>query len=434
MIALPVIYKKILGVTGLQIASRIISILTSIILARLLGPKEFGIYGFVLSIIAIATIPVVAGLPELVVREIAKLRVEGRIMEIIGLLSWSKMYVCMVSILSFSACMFFYGNGQLGEINQEVIWFVFLLVPIKGLLARQASVLNGFQFPLLAALPSVFIAPLIFLLLLLFLMYFVYPVTPNSALTLQLLSFSISLLLGMFFISEKVYKNTLNSSFSKPIYHFKWWHKSLLPFSLMVIITTMNGELASVFLGVQGEHETVGYFRMSLQATVLMVIGLQGVNSVISPHIARLFKQGEMTQAQVLLSKSTFISVIVALPVFILLIFKAETVILFVFGSDYLSAVIPMKILCVGQSVNVLMGSVGLVLNMTGNEKKALKALFISLIVNVVLLILLTPVYKDLGAAVSVSISVALWNVLMAINAYKLTGLKTWLIIRYKGQ
>ena len=92
-----------------------------------------------------------------------------------------------------------------------------------------------------------------------------------------------------------------------------------------------------------------------------------------------------------------------------------------------------MKILCVGQSVNVLMGSVGLVLNMTGNEKKALKALFISLIVNVMLLILLTPVYKDLGAAIYVSISVALWNVLMAIEAYKLTGLKTWLILRYKG-
>ncbi|WP_272159105.1 polysaccharide biosynthesis C-terminal domain-containing protein, partial [Vibrio algivorus] len=88
-----------------------------------------------------------------------------------------------------------------------------------------------------------------------------------------------------------------------------------------------------------------------------------------------------------------------------------------------------LTILCIGQVVNVCMGSVGLVLNMTGNERASLKAQGITLVITTTLLCTLVPFYQEIGAAVAISIGLVSWNIIMAFDVYRLTGLKTWLIL-----
>jgi O-antigen/teichoic acid export membrane protein len=86
-----------------------------------------------------------------------------------------------------------------------------------------------------------------------------------------------------------------------------------------------------------------------------------------------------------------------------------------------------MVILCLGQAVNVLMGSVGLVLNMTHNEKYTLRALLISLFISVLLLLLLIPIYSAIGTTIAVSAALVIWNLLLTIEVYRLTGFKAYL-------
>ncbi len=64
---------------------------------------------------------------------------------------------------------------------------------------------------------------------------------------------------------------------------------------------------------------------------------------------------------------------------------------------------------------------------MTGNEKRSLKALLATLLINVLLLFILVPIYQAIGAALAVSMSLVLWNIWMSIDVYKITKLKTWL-------
>jgi O-antigen/teichoic acid export membrane protein len=73
------------------------------------------------------------------------------------------------------------------------------------------------------------------------------------------------------------------------------------------------------------------------------------------------------------------------------------------------------------------MGSVGLVLHMTNNVKYCLRSLLITLFISVILLIVLIPRYSAIVAAIAVSIGLIIWNVLMAIDVWKLTKLKTWI-------
>jgi O-antigen/teichoic acid export membrane protein len=109
------------------------------------------------------------------------------------------------------------------------------------------------------------------------------------------------------------------------------------------------------------------------------------------------------------------------------LIFKGDWIIVILFGKEFAAASTALSILCLGQIVNVLMGSVGLVLNMTGNEKSTLRGVSITLVLNIILLAILIPPYKEVGAAIAVCASMICWNLILAYDAYRLTKLKTWL-------
>src|SRR5690554_7702772 len=53
-----------------------LSLLTAIILARTLGPEQYGVYSYVLAIVSILAIPAMFGLPSWIVRETAKAEVK----------------------------------------------------------------------------------------------------------------------------------------------------------------------------------------------------------------------------------------------------------------------------------------------------------------------------------------------------------------------
>jgi O-antigen/teichoic acid export membrane protein len=185
-----------------------------------------------------------------------------------------------------------------------------------------------------------------------------------------------------------------------------------------------------VLLGWLVDNEAVAYFKVAMQAVALIALGLNSVNAVIMPNVARLYKQGDFKATQALLTKSVRLSALFSVPIIFFLIIFGEFVISLLFGKNYLQAYPILVILCLGQLVNVLIGSVGLVLNMTGNEQSAQKSLAVTLILNVLLLITLVPLYGSIGAAIAVTVSLICWNVLMAFDVHKMTKLKTWLIFK----
>ncbi|MDA7746710.1 flippase [Psychromonas sp.] len=420
------LHRKFAGTAGLMIIGRGIAMLSSIIYARYLGPEQFGLYSFALAIITMATLPVIAGLPNLLVREVANFHIEKKWDFLAGVINWSRGYVIIVSLFSI---IFIYSALYMGFFNSsvsELLWFAVLLIPLRGLLTQQGAILNGFRKPILAQLPVKILAPALTLFVLLFIIYSSIELT-----SIKLINISILASVFSFFVSAILLNKTTNQVPKKNIskYKFKSWHASLLPFSIMAVVGTLNTELASVLLGWLVDNESVGYFKVAMQAVALIALGLTSVNAVIMPNIARLYKKGDIQATQILLSKSVRLSVLVSLPIIISLVIFGEFAINLLFGESYLRAYPILVILCFGQLVNVLMGSVGVVLNMTGNEKSALKSLSIALIVNIVLLFTLVPFYGSIGAAVAVSLSLVCWNILMAFDVYRITNLKTWFLV-----
>lgn len=420
------LYRKFIGTAGLMLISRGLAMVAGIIYARYLGPEQFGLYSFVLAIIAMATLPVVAGLPHLLVREVAHFHLEKKWSLLTGVIKWSSVYVLVVSLIII-LCMYSALHFDLFKSSvSSLLWVAVLLIPLRGMLTQQGAVLNGFRQPILAQLPLQIFAPALTLIILCF-----YIPTGADLTGSKLINISILASLFAFLVSVILLKKTIKSTAKTytPKYTLKKWHTSLLPFTLMAFIGTLNTELASVLLGWWVDNESVAYFKVAMQGVALISLGLSSVNAVIMPNIARLYKKGDLNSTQVLLTKSVRLSVLISLPIIISLIIFGEFLIGLLFGKDYLEAFPILVILCFGQLVNVFMGSVGVVLNMTGNEKSTLKSLSITFILNLILLAILVPVYGGIGGAIAVSVSLVILNVLVVIDVWKLTGLKTWIRI-----
>jgi len=423
------LYRKFTGTAGVMIIGRCLAMVLGIIYARYLGPEQFGLYSFVLSIITMATLPAVAGLPNLLVREIANFHLEKKWGLLKGVINWSHIYVLSISLivmLIMSGALYF--NFFEPSVS-DLLWVAIFLIPIKGLLAQQGAVFNGFRKPIWAQLPSQIITPLITLIILSVNLFFYREMSAHNLLYISLFSVLFSFVISAFFIRKKL---LIKLKLITEEYAAKTWHKALLPFTLIAFIGTLNTELTSVILGFLGDIESVAYFKVAMQAVALISLGLSSINMVIMPNVARLYKEGNLEATQILLTKSVRLSCLVSLPIILVLVFFGNFFISLLFGDEYLKAYPILVILCIGQTVNVLMGSVGLVLNMTGNESKALKVLIVTLILNILLLFTLIPQYGSLGAAVAISVSLSCWNLMMAFEVCNQTKLKTWLILSFK--
>ncbi|WP_282150314.1 oligosaccharide flippase family protein [Vibrio diabolicus] len=421
------IVKKFLGTAGVQIFASSLSMLMGIVLARLLGPEEFGRYSFILSLIAIAVIPTIAGMPQLIIREVANAQLDKRWGELKGILRWAIGYIVSISIVVILGLICAIELKWITSDIGNLLWVGLLLVPIRGLLSRQNALLNGLRHPVLAQLPQSVLISILALSIVGFLYLSGKRLDAYILLQVQVISGLISLVISIYFIFLKTPKEVLCSSAE---YKVKQWHKTLLPFSLLTIIGTMNNELASIFLGFYGMESSIAYFKVAMQGVAILALGQTAVNAISAPNIARQYKAGDMNGVQNTISQSVQLSALFSIPICLVLIFFGERIIDVLFGSDYSQASGLLTILCLGYIVNVLSGSVGLILQMTGNEKRSLLALIFSFILGLVLLIILIPKYQEYGAAISVSISMIVWNVIMAIQVYKITNLRPWLTVK----
>ena len=92
-----------------------------------------------------------------------------------------------------------------------------------------------------------------------------------------------------------------------------------------------------------------------------------------------------------------------------------------IFGNSFKSGAFILVILALGQFINVITGSVGYLLMMSGNERLLRNNIIFIAVLNLTLNLLLIPKYGILGAAISTSVSLALQNIIsMVIVKYRL--------------
>jgi O-antigen/teichoic acid export membrane protein len=176
-----------------------------------------------------------------------------------------------------------------------------------------------------------------------------------------------------------------------------------------------------ITLGIFVKDEEVALFSVAQRISMLTSFVLIAVNLVVAPRFAAIFSSGSLSELKEISIFCSRLMLLVATPVLIIMLLFPG-VLLGLFGEQYRQAEFMLQIMVVGQFVNVVTGSVGNLLNMTGHEKDMRNILLITGILAVLLSFTLIPLYGPVGAAFATSIALASQNLFAVLLVKKRLG------------
>jgi O-antigen/teichoic acid export membrane protein len=231
----------------------------------------------------------------------------------------------------------------------------------------------------------------------------------NKLILINLAAIGITLIITLIFFQRNI---GFKLKDLRPAFEFNTWIYSAGSFFLLGILYILNSRIDIFLLGLLKGNAEVGVYNIGLKISETISFGLVIVNFVLAPVIAKLFAGGEMFQLQQIVTRAAQMVFLFSFPLVLLIFLFGQNVLAF-FGVDFLNGNKALIILCFGQIINILCGSVGTLLMMTGHQRFSLYSLGISTVFNIVVNIILTPAYGVVGTAFATAGSLAIWNLLM---------------------
>lgn len=190
--------------------------------------------------------------------------------------------------------------------------------------------------------------------------------------------------------------------------------RKAFPMMLSGVVIVFLGWIDTFFLGVYETENTIGIYNVALKIAMITSFSLQAINSILAPKVAKYHKESNKKELKRIIKFATNVNFIITIIV-VFLIFLFHEFLLGLFGQEFLAGSVVLLILSVGQLINSLSGSVGLIFQMTGLQKIHQNILLTALAINIILNFVLTPKYGAIGAAIATVISMTFWNIYGAI-------------------
>ena len=199
------------------------------------------------------------------------------------------------------------------------------------------------------------------------------------------------------------------------------------PILFLGVITLIFSWIDSFSIAYFMDVSSVGFYNAAFPIAALMGVAPELFRQLFLPLITKEYSRGNLEVIKELSKQSAKWIFIINLPLFIILFLFPGAVINLLFGSEFISATMALRILCISgifTSLNLLL--VNLIL-MAGKSKIILINLVVFSILNLVLNILLVPLFGINGAAASttfVNIGMALVLFIEVKSSVKIVPLR----------
>ena len=192
------------------------------------------------------------------------------------------------------------------------------------------------------------------------------------------------------------------------------FNKEEKKYSLNLLIT--NSVLA---LGRHGDKIVLVYFLSTFELGIYSVtltiaafipLVLTSVNSIFSPIISQLHSQNKLKDLEHYFQLSGRYIFLLSFPLMVF-IFLFSKPIMSLFGNDFIQGSVLLSLIVIGQLINVSMGSVGLMLQMTGLEKPMRDISIFTSLVSFLLYFVLISKWGLVGLGVVYIFNILLQNI-----------------------
>lgn len=192
-----------------------------------------------------------------------------------------------------------------------------------------------------------------------------------------------------------------------------------VPLMFADVVNYLNGRTEIIVLGIFLVANMAGIYNAAVRLSGLGLIVVTAFNAIFSPVISDLHHRGEMGRLSVLFKLVTRWVVAVAMPIFLVqMLFAPQLMALF--GTEFVEGASSMRILSVGQMINLMTGAVGIMIIMSGRSTLALINSALTVLVALALDFWLVPSYGLMGAAVAGALVMALVNLIRLGEVWKL--------------
>jgi O-antigen/teichoic acid export membrane protein len=205
------------------------------------------------------------------------------------------------------------------------------------------------------------------------------------------------------------------------------WLRVSLPILLINAVHISLQRADVLLIGSLLDTSAAALYASASRIAILIPFGLNAVNAWAAPLISDLHARGDRAGLQRLVRLGARAIFAVTVPVSLAVIGFGREV-LGLFGPEFTQAYPALAILCVGQIVSALVGPVGFLMTMTGNQDAAAKILIVHAAVNVALNAVLIPRLGIEGAALATSLVRASWNLVLAVVVWRRMGLRATIL------
>ena len=370
------------------------------------------------------------------VRETAKTEAREQWGLMRGLWRWGNGFVVLFSaVMIFIGGLFlWFGEQWLSEVRWQTLAVGLLLVPLIALGNVRGAILRGLRRTVVGQLPEAVLRPALLLALVLLVPWLWADFALSAA---NVMALHAAAALGVFLIGSVLLLHVRPqpvASGPEPEYEVAYWRNAAFPLALLAGLQLINKQTDILLLGIIQTDGDVGVYRVVFQVATLVIFGLQALNQVLQPYYARMYAQGEMARLQRLVTYSARVILLIAIPPVIVMIAFGGTLLEWVFGAEYRGGATALAILAAGQLVNAGMGSVGMLLNMTGHERDTVKGIGIAALCNVVLNLVLIPPFGIEGAAAATALTLVIWNLILRAFVKRRLGIETMALARPSGE
>ena len=407
--------------------------ITRIIIAKWLGPSDYGLISLGFAAMSIAATLSLFGMGAGIKRYVPFYKGKGDVGRIKGTILASLKISFPLSVI-FAFLLFWYADWIsvhfFHELDLTPVLRIFsFAIPFLVLSDNFISVTIGFQdMKYVVYVRDIFqnLFKLGAIVILLVLGFGVLGVAWGWSLSIVLMPF-----LAFYFLEKKVFPILKTKIKAIPV------EKELFSFSWPLIFTAtaglVMGWVDTIMLGYFLTAPVVGIYNAALPTARLLKVALGSFGVIFMPVVSELYARNKIEDLKNTYSSVTKWIVSIVLPGFLLMAFFSKSIIRIMFGGEYIEGCVALTILAFGFFVYCVLGPTTSVLQTYGKTKIIMICYFVAASANFALNLLLIPKYGINGAATATAFSFVLMGVLNLLFIYRIGKMQPFRLSHFKS-
>lgn len=198
------------------------------------------------------------------------------------------------------------------------------------------------------------------------------------------------------------------------------------PFLLVRLNIWLLGGADLWILGMFRPAEEVAIYGAASRVALIAGTPLVVANAALAPIIAELHSQGQRQRLERLVQAAATLSALPSLLVVALYVAFGGALLGLVFTADYAAGFPVLILLGLGQWLHVCLGSCGISLTMTGNQRDVMRISLVFSVLTVLGFLAVAGPFGMIGIAAVAACSMALYNAALAWQAWRRVGIRSW--------